>query len=356
MIKMQDVYSNDIYKITLLYPENKSKVDARNEDVCEFLNGYSEGLSLKYAYKGDNYAPKSIMLKWRANVSVPFTVTVWKAGNEKKCEIYATNESFLVLDMFFDKEEYFWCVEAISEGQKYESPVYSFTVNACSNVFLLDGVSNTRDIGGFLGLDGKKIAYGKVFRGASLDKITERGKRFARNTLGIKTDLDLRNEDELKSSGSPLGGKIQRILASGSMYTGNKWSSCEYTGREGIDIEEGQRKLVKGLSVFANENNYPIYIHCVLGRDRTGTLISVLLALCGVSKKDIMMDYELSFFSSSGCGEKTDIISIIGYVNKVFDYLGGFEGDNLQQQTVSFLKSAGMSEEQIFAIQKNLLV
>lgn len=91
------------------------------------------------------------------------------------------------------------------------------------------------------------------------------------------------------------------------MYTGNDWSGCEHVGKEGIDIEEGKRKLVDELAVFDDKDNFPIYAHCVLGRDRTGTLIGVLLALCGVSKNDIMMDYELSFLSRTGCGENTNV-------------------------------------------------
>ena len=44
----------------------------------------------------------------------------------------------------------------------------------------------------------------------------------------------------------------------------------------------------------------PVYFHCSLGRDRTGTLALIILGLLDVIEGDISKEYELSYFSPKG--------------------------------------------------------
>ena len=66
---------------------------------------------------------------------------------------------------------------------------------------------------------------------------------------------------------------------------------------EVYDITQGRNKkwisetLVK---MFTPELRTPIYIHCALGKDRTGIMTAALLTLLGVSEGLIMEDYLLS--------------------------------------------------------------
>lgn len=46
--------------------------------------------------------------------------------------------------------------------------------------------------------------------------------------------------------------------------------------------------------------NKPVYFHCSLGRDRTGTLAIVLLGVLGVPEADISKEYELTYFAPKG--------------------------------------------------------
>ena len=61
-----------------------------------------------------------------------------------------------------------------------ESEVGSFVLCRPMETVFIEGVSNTREIGGFLGLGGKTVRRGAIYRGAYLDDVTEQGKRFAR--------------------------------------------------------------------------------------------------------------------------------------------------------------------------------
>ena len=60
------------------------------------------------------------------------------------------------------------------------------------------GCFNFRDIGGYLGIDGRKIKWGHYFRGGRQDRMTQydidRMKK-----LGIKTQIDLRRTDEIEN-------------------------------------------------------------------------------------------------------------------------------------------------------------
>ena len=43
-----------------------------------------------------------------------------------------------------------------------------------------------------------------------------------------------------------------------------------------------------GIAAIADENRYPVYIHCTGGADRTGTLAFLINALLGVGEDDLI--------------------------------------------------------------------
>jgi protein-tyrosine phosphatase len=48
------------------------------------------------------------------------------------------------------------------------------------------------------------------------------------------------------------------------------------------------------LDLCADRNRHPITFHCTAGKDRTGMIAAIVLALCGVKPEDIVEDYSLS--------------------------------------------------------------
>jgi hypothetical protein len=48
------------------------------------------------------------------------------------------------------------------------------------------------------------------------------------------------------------------------------------------------------LTLVADPNRHPIAFYCAAGKDRTGMITAIILALCGVSEEDIVEDYMLS--------------------------------------------------------------
>jgi len=59
-------------------------------------------------------------------------------------------------------------------------------------------------------------------------------------------------------------------------------------------LENSKRGVAKCMRVFLFEENFPVLVHCVHGKDRTGIIIALLLLLCGVDRKTVEKDYVVS--------------------------------------------------------------
>lgn len=185
----------------------------------------------------------------------------------------------------------------------------------------VDGVDNVRDLGGWRTIDGKKIAYGKVFRGAKLNNITSKGIDTFLGTLGIKTEIDVRRHEDGEGGEATLSLLDPRL----TYYECGMW---QYTSiipdyelnlvlpsrKEGvppkmatIGFREYNRAGIKAFfEKLADPSNYPIYYHCSAGADRTGTISYLLSGLLGVPYEDLARDYELTSFSNQGARWRDD--------------------------------------------------
>ena len=88
---------------------------------------------------------------------------------------------------------------------------------------------------------------------------------------------------------------------------------------------------------LANPDNYPIYMHCTYGSDRTGIICYLLEAMLGVSRGDCLRDYGLSNLN-------------IAEIQFVENGLKAYKGNSLKEQVESYLISCGVSEYQINSI------
>ncbi|MEO0368618.1 MAG: tyrosine-protein phosphatase, partial [Pseudomonadota bacterium] len=66
---------------------------------------------------------------------------------------------------------------------------------ATERLIAIDGVINFRDIGGYVNPDGQQVRWGKAYRSAQLDRLSERGITQLRD-LEVKTVVDLRFTEE----------------------------------------------------------------------------------------------------------------------------------------------------------------
>ena len=346
-------------KQEMITPENGAVIILANDDVYGWWKDYfykKTNYSEPYYLHQDIYYPNDVTFSWIEDADVDyyrFYISTDKDFDASETEGYLVNTPTLTLAHLFTGTKYYWKVvgakasaDGTSEVSKTVVSVATFSTAESPRCLKVAGVSNTRDIGGWETADGKRVKQGMIYRGGKLEDITDEGKDFFLYNLNIMTDLDLRTPGEGGAgSVSPLGRGVNYINLDGRYYTGSK----------GINNEEGKKIFADEIRLFANPDNYPIYIHCSLGRDRTGTLVFVLQSLLGVSKNTMMMDYELSVFSVTGTMDNASVSAIRNNITSTYNYISGFDGDSFSEKTENYLLSIGITPEEIQTIKDLLL-
>ena len=201
----------------------------------------------------------------------------------------------------------------------------------------IPGLVNTRDIGGGTTLDGKTVRQGLLIRGVELDGlvysaycIESEAVSAVQETFGFVYDLDLRESTTyLGPYTSPLGVPHQ-------FYTAPMYGE--------IFSEEFAESLYEIFSDLADPENYPMYLHCTYGRDRTGTVVFLLEGILNMSEEDMLREY----MRSSYC---FPLLVETDYMAVVLDGLQYYAGDTLQERIVTFLTTEiGITQEQIQSI------
>lgn len=49
-----------------------------------------------------------------------------------------------------------------------------------------------------------------------------------------------------------------------------------------VVVVQGKKEIAKALRVFVDHNNYPVLVHCIHGKDRTGLIVMLIMLLCSV--------------------------------------------------------------------------
>ena len=161
-----------------------------------------------------------------------------------------------------------------------------------------EGCFNFRDIGGYPAADGRAIRWGRYFRAGRQDRMTP-GDLVLAAELGIRTQIDLRRPDEVRSCGR---GPFEEF---GSRYVGLSVlpdGSYEQLNRETGTL--GERYLayfqysaepwLRVFEVLAESECYPVLLHCTAGKDRTGVITALLLSILGVDRTVIEADFALT--------------------------------------------------------------
>lgn len=307
-----------------------------------FLEDYYFGIGLDTAAKNNEIYLKTgptyryVTFSWECDIeSTGYTLTYSMDPDLSDARTLETNTQTVRVPGLYVNTTYYWQVTVnTADGAEY-SPVYTFQTADTPRTFYLDGVVNTRDLGGYLTEDGKhRVVQGMIYRGANLDGITGEGMKQATEIFGVKTDLDLRSsgsDNMLYTDKSPiLMGQVQYINIPGVSY-----SSC-------LPISVTMRNE---LEVFTNPDNYPIYFHCAAGRDRAGTLAFLLNALLGVPEEKLLADYELTYLSSMAYAAG-DMRGHNNMVNFLYNFQM-LEGETTQEKAQTYWKNIGLTQQQL---------
>ncbi len=161
-----------------------------------------------------------------------------------------------------------------------------------------DGCFNVRDLGGIPVAGGGETRRGAVIRADCLDGLTPAGWA-ALWEHGVRTVIDLRNEDERGPAARPPGLATFELPLDGVDDTEfwEGWESAPEFATPfyyGPHLERFPERSARVLAAIARAEPGGVLVHCVSGRDRTGQISMLLLALAGVAPDDIAADYALS--------------------------------------------------------------
>lgn len=275
--------------------------DDIDDPIYWVTNEYMHDFVAKVTYRDRDYAisrikdfpgggpgeadiPPAVNLKWENNFpDKKLYLTLWdnEWSREYTLEAGATEQELLHL---VPKKRYSYKIITTS-GDLVAQGTFR-TAGSIHQVYFTKKVRNARDLGGWKTLDGKTVAYRKIYRGGRVEGYIDSNGKTEFRAAGIKAVLDLR---ESAPSSCPVGKDIAYytpLITDGyvKMLTNYK---------------EGVKKSFEFIAECMRTNK-PVFFHCAIGRDRTGTMATLVLGLLGVSEGDISKDYELTYFAPDG--------------------------------------------------------
>jgi len=158
------------------------------------------------------------------------------------------------------------------------------------------GTYNVRDLGGYQTRSGE-TRWRRLLRADALHRLDEDGIATLLQA-GVVTVIDLRHAEELQNQPNRLVG------AEGVAY--HNVSLFEGLAPESLDeadvllalyksaLIERQSALADVLRIIATAPEGGVLFHCTAGKDRTGLVAALLLAIAGVETKHIAADYALT--------------------------------------------------------------
>lgn len=167
-----------------------------------------------------------------------------------------------------------------------------------------DRLANVRDLGGLPGAGGRKVRAGLLYRTDALSKLHGAGEqdlaRFAR--LGLRTVIDLRYPFEIDEAGRVPGVEelvydnlsIEHVPYDQAVDGAGVPSERFFADKYAETVRDGSAEIRAALEIIASAESAPLAFHCKSGKDRTGIIAALVLALLGVPTEEIVEDYALT--------------------------------------------------------------
>lgn len=340
--KKELLTTNDI--ITNLYPAN-CEVSIHTDKQVKYLESDYDKLPLGVKGKKEQSHPNAITFEWdyvaEKGEETEYILTISEnIDMSNPMTFTSTAESISVYNLKI-ATKYYWTV---SLGEK-TSMVYEFTTEdtAPRNLYV-EGVTNVRDIGGWITENGTRTKQGLIYRCARLNEskdngsgviITDAGISVMLNDLGIKTEIDVRRAEKGETGGltsSPLGDTVKYLNF-----------PMDYAN----DIlNDNKEEILNFFSTLADEENYPMIIHCSVGCDRTGMLVFMVNALLGVPEEDLIRDYMFSNFANVDNKRTVETLKSTAY----YQAITTAEGDTLSEKAYNCLSDFGVPTEDLDAV------
>jgi protein-tyrosine phosphatase len=230
------------------------------------------------------------------------------------------------------------------------------------------GCFNVRDLGGLSAAGGRLTARGAVVRADSLARLTPEGWQ-ALLDHGVRTVVDLRRsaEREAMPDAAPRPDAITTVhVEIDGSSDRDFWQPIEVSPEFGTPLYYSAHLMRKpqlsaaAVQAIARAQPGGVVFHCVGGRDRSGMVAMLVLALLGVTPAEIAADYELSGERLAGLfaalGEEDQAPELAAFLTE-----RGTSVPELIETTLSSLdiegtmRAGGLSGEDLQALRDRML-
>lgn len=270
-----------------------------NEQVHKYMTEITYPSSyINYTYKGyskiTNYC--DVETGYRKDQPAPVIIPLPAEAEEELLLVYSDSIDIEKKDTVCipagSTEAEIWNLKPSHTYYYYIGELTKGTIHTTGQLrhIRVDSGFNVRDIGGYMTNSGKRLAYGKIYRGSETSQgiIVEMTPDDIRklHDLGIRANIDFRLPEHLRNKQlleeSPLGSDVD--------YLPLPMKDCDSLLMKYPDYYKSAFEHVHKTLKDGNA----LYINCSFGADRTGTLAALIEIVCGVSLSDIFKDYELT--------------------------------------------------------------
>ena len=229
-----------------------------------------------------------------------------------------------------------------------------------------DGAVNARDLGGLPLEKGGETRFGRVIRSGSTSYLSGAGWDAAQRD-GVTTVVDLRHDGERADDTAPRPPGVttlatnleddQRDTAFWDVWGGGISATPLFFAPF---LEHDPAKVAETMAAIADADpDGALVVHCSAGRDRTGLVVLLLLALAGVEPQAIVDDYELTDAALApvwiGLGRDDEAPGITAKLAERGETRASVLRDVLERfDPEHYLRDAGLSAEQIGRLRARL--
>jgi protein-tyrosine phosphatase len=226
------------------------------------------------------------------------------------------------------------------------------------------GLLNLRDLGGHPTRDGARTRSRSLLRADDLVQLTDAGMQ-ALADYGVRTVVDLRWPGEVAAKPHPVAGHASvryhniSLLASDETQWISLTGECTKEMWKCLVLEHTRPQLKEVLDVIADAAEEPLVFHCVAGKDRTGLIAALLLALADVEPDAIAADYAAStsqladaYFVRYTSLQRAEVLEALRCpeegVHNMLAYLAQYGG------AAGYLRAIGLSDARIARLRGRL--
>ena len=289
--------------------------------------------------------PEPATIFWTQNASATAQQVTWSLNADFSDAFTAEvdpGKAYYEIFNLLPGQTYYYKVTLTVDGTPTEIINSNFTTSGQLRQIKADGAANMRDLGGWATASGNPIKYGLIYRGAEWNgkyNLEPEGIAALR-AIGMKAELDLRSSNEaLYIEKSPLGDDVTYIRIHNEDYYESGLQNRKDLYKKNLDF------------VFdCVKNDKPVYFHCHIGADRTGTLAVLLEGLLGVAESDLYKDYELTSFS------KYETLRYKENIDGILAYIKSLEGETLTDKFYTYCyKELGLTAKEIADFRMKML-